>query len=199
MFRIGHISRLIVIFYSAAWLAGCTTTSTAPLSPYSKAVRSQLYDLQQWSLDGRLALNAGKESWSANLLWQHDPKLEHLKLSGPLGQGAADIKLEPGRVVIDRGGKDVQTSNNPEQFINQQLGLSVPIHSLSYWVVGVPEPSTVVFETDNGFKQGDWIVTYKEMQLVGKRQLPKKMVVMNDQVRVKIMIDQWNIDAAKPE
>ena len=196
---IGQVVRLSAIFCGALWLVGCATPTTAPLPAYSKAIRNQLYRLQQWSLDGRLALNAGKESWSATLLWEHNPKLEHLKLSGPLGQGAADIKLGQGQVVIDRGGKDVQVSRHPEQFISQQLGLAVPIRSLGYWVVGVPEPNTAVFETGNGFKQGDWIVAYKEMQLVGKHALPKKMLVMNGQVRVKIMIDQWKIDVDKPE
>jgi outer membrane lipoprotein LolB len=157
-----------------------------------------LYALQQWSLDGRLAMSAKQVSWSANMLWQHQADNEQIKLSGPLGQGATHIRLTKSQVVIDRGGKDVQASANPEQFIEQQLGMAVPIHSLRYWVVGLPEPGIAFFETAAGFKQGQWLVAYKEMQWVGKQAMPRKITVMNGQVRLKVMIDQWNLNDSKP-
>lgn len=175
-------------------LTACSTVPIAPTESYSKSARSQLYALQHWSFEGRLALSAKKDSWSASMVWQHDADNEQIKLSGPLGQGATVIRLTPEQVVIDRGGQNVQTSTNPEQFITQQLGMAVPIHSLRHWVVGLPEPGQAFFETTTGFKQGQWLVTYKEMQSVGKQRMPQKIIVMNDQVRLKVIIDQWDIN-----
>jgi outer membrane lipoprotein LolB len=178
-------------------LTACSTVSVTPVETYSKTTRNKVYTLRQWSLEGRLALSTGKDSWSATMAWQHEPELERIKLSGPLGQGATLIRLSKEGVVIDRGGNNVQTSTNPEQFITQQLGMAVPIRSLRYWIVGMPEPNLAVFETEDGFKQGQWLVKYKEMQAVGSQLLPRKMTVINDQIRLKVMIDQWNLDDIK--
>ncbi|SJM95389.1 Outer membrane lipoprotein LolB (modular protein) [Crenothrix polyspora] len=182
----------------ASALAACSTALVIPDQPYLKSARNHLYALRQWSLEGRLAMSAKKDSWSANMAWQHDASVEEIKLSGPLGQGAALIRLTKAQVVIDRGGKGVQTSTNPEQFIEQQLGMAVPIHSLRYWVVGLPEPGVSFFETEAGFKQGQWLVAYKEMQSVGNQAMPRKITVMNDQVRLKVIIDQWTLNDIKP-
>jgi outer membrane lipoprotein LolB len=189
----------IGVFLAASSLVACSTAPVAPHSPYSKSAREHLYALQQWSLDGRLAMSAKKASWSANMAWQHQADSEQIKLSGPLGQGAVFVRLTKDQVVIDRGGKNVQTSTNPGQFIEQQLGMAVPIHSLRYWVVGLPEPGVAFFETEAGFKQGHWLVAYKEMQAIGKQDMPRKITVMNDQVRLKVMIDQWNLNDIKPD
>lgn len=193
------IKTLCGIFLVASLLLACSTVPVASNQPYSKSAHNHLYALKQWSLEGRLAMSAKKDSWSANMTWQHDDKVEAIKLSGPLGQGATHIRLTTDQVVIDRGGKDVQTSANPEQFIEQQLGMAVPIHSLRYWVVGLPEPGIAFFETEAGFKQGQWLIAYKEMQSIGNQTMPRKITVMNDQVRLKVMIDHWNFNDIKPD
>jgi outer membrane lipoprotein LolB len=109
-----------------------------------------------------------------------------------MGQGAVVISLTGNLVVIDRGGGDVQSSTQPEEFINQQLGMFVPVRSLRYWVVGLPEPSRSYTETDIGFNQAGWQSEYKQMQVVDDgATMPHKMTVMNKQVKLKIVIDHW--------
>lgn len=174
-------------------LTACTSVSVVSTEPYSKLARSHLYALQHWSLEGRLALRAQKEAWSANMDWQHAVDSETIKLSGPLGQGAALIQLTPQQVTIDRGGGHVQTSMQPEQFVAQQLGMTVPIQALRYWVLGLPEPTQDFFATHDGFKQGEWLVEYQEMQQV-KAVMPRRMSVTNGKVKLKVIIDQWLIN-----
>jgi outer membrane lipoprotein LolB len=120
--------------------SSCAMETVVPETPYSKFSRESLYNLEHWSFDGRLGLTNGKESWQANINWQHKPNNEEMKLSGPLGQGAIVIKLTGEKVTIDRGNAKIQTSSQPEAFISQQVGMFVPVHSLRYWVIGVPEP-----------------------------------------------------------
>ena len=153
-----------------------------------------------WS-DGRLkvglALTGQNDSWSANISWGHSPEEEKIKLSGPLGQGTVVILLTGNVVTIDRGGDDVQSSTQPEEFINQQLGMFVPVQSLRYWVVGLPEPSGSFKETATGFNQSGWLIEYKQMQPVDNGTMPRKMMVTNEQVKLKLIIDQWVLNDAK--
>jgi outer membrane lipoprotein LolB len=150
-----------------------------------------LYEVEHWAFEGRLALTGQSDSWSANISWEHSPEAEKIKLSGPLGQGTVVISLAGNVVTIDRGGGDVQSSTQSEVFINQQLGMFVPVRSLRYWVVGLPEPSLSYKDTIVGFNQAGWLSEYKQMQSVNDGAMPRKMTVMNNQVKLKLIIDQW--------
>ena len=186
------IKQLIIWALSLLVLSGCSLFTVEPISvPYTKTASLPLYRLDQWSLDGRLSITGRNDSWTANMDWQHSVDKEQIKLSGPLGQGATLIQLSKGVVTIDRGDGKVQTSNQPEVFINQQLGLFVPVHSLRYWVIGLPEPNLDFVETTTGFKQAGWLIEYKQMQTVKTTTVPYKINVSNDQVKLKLIIDEW--------
>ena len=178
-------------------LSACTTVPITPEVPYSRLAREHLYKLEQWSFEGRLALTGKNDSWSASINWGHKPDDEKIKLSGPLGQGATVIQLTGDLVTIDHGDGHAQSSTQPEEFINQQLGMFVPVHSLRYWVVGLPEPTSAFVETATGFQQDGWFIEYKQMQLVDDQFMPRKITVMNDQVKLKLFIDQWVLNVAK--
>lgn len=180
----------------AVLLAACDSANVIPEGEYSRAALAKMEPLGSWSLEGRLALSGAKDSWSANLLWQHDKSSDQLKLSGPLGQGGAIIRLDGTTVSIDRGGGNVQTSTQPEAFINQQLGMSVPLSALRYWVVGLPEPDRAFVDITTGFRQAGWLVEYKQMQVVNKRLLPRKMTVTGTDVKLKLVIEQWDLHEA---
>ncbi len=179
-------------------LSACSVVPVDSDAHYSRAAMLHLYELEHWSFEGRLALTRQRDAWSANISWEHSPEVEKIKLSGPLGQGAVVILLAGNVVTIDRGGDDVQTSTRPEEFINQQLGMFVPVQSLRYWVVGLPEPLRSYQDTDVGFNQAGWLSEYKQMQLVNDDgAMPHKMMVMNNQVKLKLIIDHWDLNDTK--
>jgi outer membrane lipoprotein LolB len=178
-------------------LSACSTVPVEPEVYYSKIAREHFYKLERWSFDGRLALTGKNDSWSASINWGHQPDDEKIKLSGPLGQGATVIQLTGDVVTIDRGNGQAQSSTQPEAFINQQLGMFVPVHSLRYWVIGLPEPTSAFVETATGFKQAGWIIEYKQMQPVDNQSMPRKITVSNEQVKLKLIIDQWVLNVAK--
>ncbi len=175
-------------------VAACTSISPAVKGSYTQADASSLYGLTAWRLEGRLAVVAPNDTWSAGLEWRHLPVLERLKLSGPLGQGGVAIELNGAGVTIDRGGGNIQTSNEPEKFISRQLGLEVPIHSLRFWAVGLPEADCEYQKTADGFVQNGWLIVYKEMQQAGKHLLPRKMTISKNNMRLKLIIDQWDLN-----
>ena len=183
---------LVGILLSPACSLMTTTPEEIAYKPTS--AQSELYDLPRWAFDGRIAIVSKSDVAQASINWEHSPEEDLIKLSGPLGQGAVTIQLNSVGVSIDRGGGDVKTSTNPEEFINQQVGLFVPVKSLRYWVVGIPEKSQAVSEIENGFEQAGWNNQYKTMQSVNNYVLPRNMTVTNDSVKLKLFIDQWTLD-----
>ena len=180
-------------------LSACTNMRVEPKVNYATLTNTSLYQLEQWTLDGRLALTGKNDSWQASINWVHQPENEAIKLAGPLGQGATTIQLTGDRVTLDRGDGKVQSSNQPEAFINQQLGMFVPIRSLRYWVVGLPEPGQAFIKTAEGFTQAGWLVEYPQMQRIDRQAMPRKMTVTNAQIKLKLIIDQWALNVAKPQ
>jgi outer membrane lipoprotein LolB len=125
------------------------------------------------------------------------PGLEEIKLSGPLGQRAAVIRLTGAFVSIDHGDGKLESSEEPEEFVNQQLGVYVPLVSLRYWAFGLPESTHAYMETIDGFSQAGWLISYKQMQIVSGQSLPRKIVASNSDVKLKLVIDQWIISDTK--
>ena len=193
----GNKKKWLGLWCLVLMLSACSITPEEPEVHYSKLAREHLYRLESWSFEGRLALTGKNDSWSANINWGHKPDDEKIKLSGPLGQGTTVIQLTGDLVTIDRGDGQAQSSTQPEQFINQQLGMFVPVHSLRYWVVGLPEPTSAFVETATGFKQAGWFIDYKQMQPVDNQSMPHKITVTNEQVKLKLIIDQWILNVAK--
>jgi len=182
---------LLVLLISA-----CSSVPIVPEGRYELQSRESLYKLERWSFEGRVAITGKKEAWQANLNWAHVANEESIKLVGPLGQGATLIHLTGDTVTIDRGDNKPLTSTQPELFINQQLGLFVPVQSLRYWVVGVPEPSSRYNLTPTGFTQAGWLIDYKQMHAVNARSMPYKITVSNEQLKLKLIIDQWVLNDA---
>jgi outer membrane lipoprotein LolB len=153
--------------------------------------------LTHWELEGRLAIANKKNSWSASIFWEHAPGQDKLKLAGPLGQGAVIVQLSGNKVMIDRGDGNVQWSERPDEFVSKELAIFVPVKSLRYWVIGLPEAFVDFQEIGEGFKQNGCLVEFKQMQSVGGQLMPRKIGVSNDQVKLTLVIDRWNFIDAK--
>ncbi len=177
-------------------LSACSSVPIEPEGRYQIQTRESLYKLERWSFEGRVAITGKKDAWQANIKWAHAANDEKIKLAGPLGQGATLIQLTGDSVTIDRGDNKPLTSTQPELFINQQLGLFVPVQSLRYWVVGVPEPNSRYNVTATGFTQSGWLIDYKQTQQIDGRAMPYKITVSNEQLKLKLIIDQWVLNDA---
>jgi outer membrane lipoprotein LolB len=196
--RVRKNAKWLLCLALAAPLTGCSLfTTTPPEVPYSNTVNQDLYHLEPWSLDGRVALTGEGNSWTADLVWAHQRDDERIKLSGPLGQGAMMIHLSGNVVTVAQGDGKVESSDDPEGFINQRLGMFVPVASLRYWVLGLPEPDVDFEETHKGFRQSGWTIAFQSMQSVGQLLLPRKMSVTNDRVKLKLIINQWMLHDGK--
>ena len=193
--RINLLKCIVFLLLASLW--ACSSEPIKENEQYSNDAKEALYGLNAWAFIGRLALKSKTESWQASIAWKHSGDEENIKLSGPLGQGATAIRLLNNQVFIDRGDGKIISSDHPEQFINQQIGMFVPVSSLKYWVVGVPEPNVSFISTLSGFKQAEWVVEYEQMQWVNAYKVPRKIIVTNAELKLRLVVDQWDFDDRK--
>lgn len=174
-------------------IAACAVVPEQQVEGYRLTVMRAVAPQKRWSFEGRLALINETDSVSGSVIWRHDEVHDDIELAGPLGQGRTRISVAAKRVVVDDGDNARVFYGEPDKIFAEQVGVGIPVDALKFWVLGVNDPEQAFIEQPGGFYQGGWLVTYREMQAVNARLLPKKIVAVKDKTRIKLIVDQWNL------
>lgn len=186
---------LVVVSLTGCGLVGPNLARVPSLSQ----TQASLYTLKSWRMDGRIGVQTGSDAWQANLFWEHDATQDRLRVSGPLSQGMVSIVIQQDLIFINLGEGRTELSHNPEALLRERLGFSVPLPSLRYWILGLPDPARAYTTASgggpwNGFQQSGWTVVLERFLDVGSRLLPQKIRVQGGEVRLKIVADNWEIE-----
>lgn len=163
-------------------------------------VQQSLYTLKSWRMDGRIGVKTDARAWQANLFWEHDSVQDRVRVSGPFSQGLLSIVIQKDLILINMGDGRTELSHDPEVLLRENLGFFVPLSSLRYWILGIPDPGlpyTSVYGNDGswgGFQQLGWSIVLDQRLDIGARILPKRMFVQGSGVRLKIIADNWDIE-----
>ncbi len=195
--------RFCVMTALLALLAGCATQpAMQPGASDSRQIYSErqgeLQQLTEWMAFGRLALKTPTQSLQAKVQWKQLADVYRIRITGPLGSGALQLAGAPGRVEIRNAKNEVAYARRPEDLLQEQVGWSVPLTGLRYWLMGRPEPGSVVKELAvdsegrlERLEQAGWVIRYLRYDSVGKWQLPTKVFLENERVSARFVLSQW--------
>ena len=184
-----------------AVLAGCRTLPPAPLPGANwETRRPQLQSLEHFQLHGRVAVAAGGEGFNASLLWTQDGTRSEVTLGGPLGVGGAQLTATGDELtVVTSRGEHIESAAAHAE-LAARLGFDPPLASLRYWVLGVPDPTQPATESLDpaqqrlsGLTQGGWHVEYQSYESAGDGALPARLTLQREAVRVRLLVDGWQI------
>ncbi|ROS05777.1 outer membrane lipoprotein LolB [Sinobacterium caligoides] len=163
--------------------------------------------LNDWTLRGRLGIRTADNAESASLYWRQTGEAYKIKLSGPFGAGSIAIDGTPLHVELRQHGHETLQADNAEQLIYQQTGWRLPVSSMHYWVQGLASPELSVDDSrrhtgtgiDNKgaqqplamLRQQDWLIEYQRYSLVGDILLPSKIVITHPELRLTLIINEW--------
>ena len=185
------VRRAVLCCVCICLFSACSLAPVKTDVKYSRIARQHIYSLTYWEFSGRIALQNHENSWSANIEWVHEPEQDQLFLSGPFGQGAVRIILQPKSILIDYGDGRVESSEHVNEFIFRQLGFFVPALALRYWVLGLTAPDATHIDIDDGFSQFDWDVHYQHFIPINGELMPRKIKVIKGDEKLKLIIDHW--------
>jgi outer membrane lipoprotein LolB len=197
----GLIRRWVIPLALMAWLPGCALLRTETVAPPVPENAQALYALKAWRLEGRIGVRTAEDAWQANLFWEHEAAQDRLRISGPLSQGMVSIVVQKDLLYINEGNGVTKLSRDPDAELRERLGFAVPLASLRYWMLGVPDPALphrplpASEGRAAGFWQAGWSVRVDGFTQLDNRALPQKLRVESDDVSVKLKIvaDTWNI------
>ncbi len=200
------MSRLTLVCLLGVALAGCAVAPpvSSPLAPALSAQEVLL--LQQWATwraTGRLAVKSAREGFNANFDWHQSDDRVELRVEGPFGVGRSRIWVDPGRIRVEAGGGPAVDFFPPFEGVDavliDRIGFAVPLHSIGFWLRGVPDPTAASEQVaDGGFTQSGWNVYTQEAvaQSAIAALLPRKITLIRGEVRVRVLIDRWVGDGA---
>jgi len=174
-------------------LSACSVLPEKPVASYRLAGMQHVLKLKQWYFEGRLAVANDKDSITAAVNWRHQLEKDEIELAGPLSQGRVAILVTADRVIVDDGEKKQVYTGSVDAVLSGQIGIDIPVSALKSWVLGVNDPDQSFAEQDGGFEQGGWLIKYKEMQWVNDELLPKKINVEKGSIKIKLIVDQWDL------
>ena len=195
--------RPLIVLGLLALLAGCAgLTSRESLEGLGDASRWQAHkqnvgSLDAWQISGKVGIRAPKDSGSGTLFWLQRQDYYDIRLSGPLGHGAARLTGRPGNILLEVANQGRYQAASPEALLQQQLGLNLPVSHLLWWIRGLPAPdsrSRLTLDSDSRLaqlKQDGWQVDYLRYAEQNGYWLPERLKLNGHDLQVTLVIKDW--------
>jgi outer membrane lipoprotein LolB len=160
-----------------------------------------LAPISAWNLRGRLSLKTEKEAWTGKLRWQQSPTEFRLHFDSPTGQGVLQLMSNPQFGVemrVAEGG--VYYADDAATLLYDHTGWRLPVAALRQWLLGLPQGRNQIarLQFDErglpvNLEQYQWRIQYLSYQTVNGYNLPRKIILQNDQINIRMVIDQWEV------
>ena len=206
-YRFFHTLNIILSFAITILLSSCssiqvTKTDIPNTDDKMQAwanYRIQLQQLDSWRTSGVIGVIINQKGQSANFLWRQDNKDFWLQVYGPLGIGASTFEGDQNAVTLKQSNGNTLKAKTLQSLMQRQLGWSIPLNGLYYWIKGLPAPNTPFDQRLN--KQGlseyiyqdVWHIEYKYYSLYSNKYPLASRITLTygKQIKIKVVIKQW--------
>ena len=192
----------VALIAGAFCLSACATLSGhapqgTPDETAWQARLTRLGALGSWELSGRVGVITAKDGGSGSLDWkQQGPELT-FDFRGPLGAGAIHMQGDAAALHIQSSRGDDFITADPEQDLTANLHMPMPVLSMRYWMLGIPDPGAPYTKAVDArgepvsLNQRDWQVEYQEYTDVQGYALPVRFTLSRGDVHIKVAVSQW--------
>jgi outer membrane lipoprotein LolB len=194
-----RLSPPAVHLFLGAILAGCATTGGGRLPELGtwEQRKDVLSVTDEYEFSGRIGVRAGSDGFNGKIWWRQDGIVYRARISGPIGVGTVFVNGDGREVTLtDRDGVTTEL-DDAERDLRGRYGWTIPVTSLRYWALGVPDPSSPAdVDIDerglmNSLEQGGWRVTIGEYAEGGGQSMPRRLTAVSGDIRVRLIVDEW--------
>lgn len=203
--------KFTIIGLMALIITACASTPAGnPFNqPMSWPARAKMqHSVTHWRTKGSMGISVNGKSGIAYVDWYLKNKNTYaIDLSGPLGIGDTLLESTPQNVQLLKQGNLIAQSSNADQLLEQELGWSLPVENLYYWIRGIPAPNLRAKMTWDQYnhlqtlKQQGWSVEYLQYTRIPNSlpglDLPTEIVLTyptpDPTLKFKINIASWQV------
>jgi outer membrane lipoprotein LolB len=196
-------ARHLMLFSLITLLAGCAgLTSREALEGQGDAQSWQAHKqrislVDAWQINGKVGIRAPQDSGSGTLFWLQRQDYFDIRLSGPLGRGAARLTGRPGDIQLEVANQGRYQAESAEQLLREQLGLNLPVSHLFWWIRGLPSPdskSRLNLDSQSHLaqlQQDGWHVEFLSYAEQNGFWLPERIKLSGFDLQVTLVIKDW--------
>lgn len=202
------MTRFLLAGLALGWLvlmSGCATTSTGEQVSRPVDLAEQrdevLFDIVNWNIAGRIGVRLPDDGFSAAMDWVQAGDAYEISVFDPLGRIVAHLKGDWENVKLSLNDGRVFEASDPVDLMEKNLGWSLPVQSLIYWVRGLPDPRKVAWRREYDaagrlklLDQEGWKVSfdrYVDSNSV-EESFPTLTRFSHKDFKVKLLIQEWN-------
>jgi outer membrane lipoprotein LolB len=193
---------------AAMFMVACATRPPAATLLDADQQAAVLRELSAFTLEGRVAVRAGEEGWQASVRWRQRDEVSEVRLSGPFGAGALQLRFDGTELSLTTARGDVLRGEDAALTLRQQLGFDPPIAELRHWLLASASPAdsrAVIAAGANGrpatLSQQDWQLSFEDYRTQSLKQalvqLPRRIVATRGEVRLRLVVDNWKLGKAR--
>ena len=184
----------------ALLLTACASQQTVQLPDMDDwaARTAVLGGVTDWEFSGRIAVSAGEEGFNGKIRWHQQGDTFKATVGGPLGFGTVRMEGDGASVVhTDKDGVRTELQD-AERELMYRYGWTIPIQSLRYWALGLPDPAIPAQTELNPeqqlakLTQRDWTVRISRYRISGSQSMPNLLTATGSDTRVRIVFDKWS-------
>lgn len=184
-------------------IEACAIRSVLP-EPEGETVwdrrRARLAALERWTLQGRVAIETARDGGTATLRWEQDRERYAMRIIAPLARGTFELRGDAGSVTLRTPENQTLTASDPQALMQKNLGWSMPVDGLQYWVRGLPAPGSPArhLRVDEAgrlrdLEQDGWRISLLRYTQVAGLELPDKLYMENNPLRMRLVIGEWQL------
>ena len=214
----GHpFLRPLALTASLLLLGACATRTAREAPPLDQqaiesAERAQadraawLEGQQQWSFEGRVAINNAGKGGNGKIEWQQDGRGYVVSLIAPVTRQSwrliGDTHSGAGRLEGLQGGP--REGEDAEALLLEATGWDIPVNALGQWVRGLPAPGFSLQGRSYSaqgqlqrVEQARWRIEYPLWFPAEGPQptLPRRIEAKRDKASVRLIVDRWDFSA----
>jgi outer membrane lipoprotein LolB len=184
-------------------LVGCRTAPAPTTVPGPgadapwPAQRDALAKLDRYALNGKVAVAANGQGFTASLRYQQLPQRADLALDGPLGIGGMRIALAEHSLAVTNSRGEALDGAAARDEIERRLGFELPLDELRWWLLGLPAPGQSDVDAApesgeiRGFVQNGWHVAINTRAPALGFALPQRLTAERGGARLKLFVERW--------
>lgn len=160
--------------------------------------KKRIGTLDSWQISGKVGVRTPQDSASATLFWLQRQDYYDIRLSGPLGRGAARLTGRPSDITLEVANQGSYQADSPEQLLSHYLNLRLPVSQLLWWVRGLPAPdSSSQLKLDNQGRliqlaQDGWQIEYLRYAEHNGYELPERFKLHGQDIELTLVIKEWH-------
>ena len=172
------------------------STNFDVMAPAARAKALRQYT--RWEAVGALSLQHGSQLVVLSFHWNQATRNQYrIQMASAGGLYNMSLVSNIGHVTLWRTETKHASASTPEKLMQRELGWSIPVRNLYYWIRNLPGPGQSKRTYDRWghlveLRQQGWLIDYKGFRHYSSGvDLPTTLYLTRRDFRIKIVIQRW--------